>query len=149
MNESHQINGDPCNTCGGFLCIAAGNGLGCFIFIALIFFAGCSHVSSVLEPEPEHLSTVQYSVFIYIHGDAGYLYHTADGLAVQADENALEIAIEAAENGLSGEFFIYHQQPRKRFLWLIPRKSSVLYHYKKGEPVQQITYRNRSAEESF
>jgi hypothetical protein len=119
------------------------------LFLLVCFFAGCSYSSVLVEDERRDHSIPEYSVVTYIHGDSDYLYHTAEGEAVQADEQALDMTKEAAKKASSGEFFIIHQQPKKRFLWLIPRRSSDFYHFRNGDLVNHIRYRSEADEKAF
>jgi len=88
-----------------------------------------------------------YTVVYYIHGDSDYLFHDPEGNPVQADHHALETATEVAENARSGEVFIYHHRPQKRFLWLFPQRSSELHHYRNGNKISRITYRPSKEDE--
>ena len=68
---------------------------------------------------------------------------------MQADKNALQKIRKSAQEAKSGEFFIFRQQSQNKFLWLFPRRNSQLYHYKNGELVNLISYRNESNSEPF
>jgi hypothetical protein len=114
-----------------------------------LLFSGCSHTSQLPQQETALTSEPEYSVTILIHGDSDYLYHSREGQPIQADKHALQMSRKLAEYGTNGEFIIIHQQPKKRFLRLIPRRSSEIYHYRNGELVQQLSYRNESDEEPF
>lgn len=119
------------------------------IFLFLLLLSGCGRTSVLLDHEPEGVVTEpDYSLIIYIHGDSDYLFHDSDGNRVQADQHALQKAMNVAENAASGEVFIFHHQPAKRFLWMIPRRTNHLYQYKNGEKVRHISYR-RSSEKKF
>lgn len=121
-----------------------------FIIIMFILLAsGCSKTSVLLDHEPEaELPEPGYTLIIYIHGDSDYLFHDSDGNRIQADQHALQKAMNVAENAESGEVFIFHHQPAKRFLWLVPRRANDMYQYKNGEKVRHISYR-RSSDEKF
>ncbi|MCC5907369.1 MAG: hypothetical protein JJU13_14250 [Balneolaceae bacterium] len=120
-----------------------------FTATLLTFVFGCSHSSIITEREDVQGPESDYSVIIVIHGDSDYLYHTAEGMPVQANEKALEMALDIARKGKKGEFFIIHQQPKKRFMYMISRRSSELYHFKNGEIFQHVKYRNEADDEPF
>ena len=120
-----------------------------FTATLIIFVFGCSHSSMMTEREAVQDPESDYSVIIVIHGDSDYLYHTAEGVSVQANEKALEMALEVARKGKKGEFFIIHQQPKKRFMYMISRRSNELYHFKNGEIFQHVKYRNEADDEPF
>lgn len=108
---------------------------------------GCSQTSVLMESDPENeQSEPDYSVIIYIHGDSDYLFHDGDGNRTEADQQALRKAIKVAENAGSGEVFVYHHQPAKHFLWMIPRRTNELYHFVNGEKVRHLKYRRTSAD---
>lgn len=110
---------------------------------------GCSQTSILMESDPEQdLSEADYTIVIYIHGDSDYLFHDGDGNRTEADQHAFQKAVNVAENAGSGEVFIYHHQPAKRILWMIPRRTSELYQYINGEKVQHVKYR-RSSDDLF
>lgn len=94
-------------------------------------------------------NSVTYSAIIFIHGDSDYLYHTSNGEALEADEQALVRAKKMAEEANKGEVFIYHQKKQKTILGLFPRRSNRFYHYINGEMVRRIAYRNTSNDEPF
>lgn len=97
---------------------------------------------------PAKPSESAYTLIFHIHGDSDYLFHTKNGTPAEADQQALMKAMDAAEKAISGEVFIYHHQPAKRFLWMIPRRSSDLYQYKNGEKIRHVSYR-LSSDDSF
>jgi hypothetical protein len=119
------------------------------IILFILLISGCARTSLLLDQEPEISATEpDYSLIIYIHGDSDYLFHDSDGNRIRADQHALQKAMNVAENAASGEVFIFHHQPAKRFLWMIPRRTNHLYQYKNGEKVRHISYR-RSSEKKF
>jgi len=116
----------------------------------MVFVAGCSSVKTVHKHTAETSgANIDYRVITYIHGDSDYLFHDESSRPVQADENALQKVQNSAQKAKNGEYFIFHQQEKKKTLWLFPRRNSKLYHYKNGELVNQISYRSKPASESF
>lgn len=123
-----------------------------FITVSFLiaFAAGCSTVKTVNNPPAEASGEkIHYRVISYIHGDSDYLFHDGKGQPVQADENALKKVQNSAEKAVNGEYFIFHQQKKKKVLWLFPRRNSQLYHYKNGKLVNRISYRSEPSSESF
>jgi len=119
------------------------------VILSILFVNGCSNTSTILDRETEaELPGPDYTLILYIHGDSDYLFHDSDGNRIQAGQHALRKAMNVAENAASGEVFIFHHQPAKRFLWMVPRRTNQLYHYKNGEKVRHISYR-RSSEKKF
>ncbi len=117
------------------------------LILSAVFFYGCSSTTQLTEQaSPEPSPGTDYTLIFYIHGDSDYLYHEKDGSRAEADEQALKKAIDIAKQAESGEVFIYHKKPAKRFLWMIPRRSSNLHHYRNSEKVQTIRYRISSDE---
>jgi len=92
---------------------------------------------------------VKYSVIYYIHADSDYLYHDSDGEPVRENSDVLKTAIDVAESAHSGEVFIYYQQRERKLLWLFPRRSSRLYHYRNGRLINHIKYRHPDKKEAF
>lgn len=113
-------------------------------------FSGCGHTTELLREEPvDEATNVEYSVIYYIHADADYLYHDAEGRPVRANTRVLETALEVAEEAHSGEVFIFYQRPEKKILGLFPRKSSLFYHFVNGERTSQVKYRHPDKKEDF
>jgi len=112
--------------------------------------SACSHTSEVKrEVADAEAVNVDYSVIYYIHADSDYLYHDTTGTPVYGNSRVLNDAHQVAENADSGEVFIFYQRPEKNILWLIPRRSSRLYHYVNGERVSQVHYRHADSREAF
>lgn len=122
---------------------------GTLLFLGLILGAGCQSVKTITHTNQEVSTPVDYSIVIYIHGDDDYLFHDADGNAVQADQHALEKAVEAAERAGHGEVFIFHHRAQKKILGLFPRNTNRVYHYRGGERQNELSYRLSSDQDSF
>lgn len=75
---------------------------------------------------------VSYSIVCVIHGDGDYLYHDTTGNEYRADEEALAGALRVAEENPNAEVFIFHQQPRRRFLFLFPLPDGEFHYYRNG-----------------
>ncbi len=85
-------------------------------------------------------SKVLYSIIYLIHGDADYMYYDENGKSIRADENALKEAQTIAEKMISGEVFIFHQRPEKKWLWVIPRKDRRMWYYRNGKLTDNQKY---------
>lgn len=81
------------------------------------------------------------SIVFLIHGDADYVYHDSVGTALQADEEALEEALQVARRNPKAEVFIFHQRPRKKILFLFPRDDGTFYHFRGGALISEETYK--------
>lgn len=122
----------------------------CLAFYTGLILSGCSHTSELSgDALPADETDVDYSITYYIHADSGYLYHTPEGNPVRDNSEVLTTAIEIGEAALSGEVFIYHQRPEKKFLGIFPRKASRFYHYKNGKLTNRVLYRHLNKKESF
>ena len=76
--------------------------------------------------------TARYSIVCVIHGDGDYLYHDTDGNEYAADEEALAAAKRVAQQNPHAEVFIFHQRPRRHFLFLFPLRDGEFYYYRNG-----------------
>jgi hypothetical protein len=77
---------------------------------------------------------------VMIHGDGDYLYHGPDGIAYQADEEALARAKAVAEHNPGAEMFIFHQRPRKHALFFFPVRDGDFYYFRNGKLAAQESY---------
>ena len=123
--------------------------LGAYLAILALLLGACRSVVPVPTPPAERASStapLQQRVVIVVHGDAGYLYHTPDGTAHQADAETLREAFAAARSMPRAEVFVFHQRPHNRLLGLVPRDDGTFYHFRRGHLLRQSTYeQNRSA----
>ncbi len=76
-----------------------------------------------------------------IHGDGNYFYHTQSGHAVQADEEALAGAIQVAYRNPEAEVFIFHEKPKRHFLFLFPLRDGTFYYFSHGRKIAEESYR--------
>jgi hypothetical protein len=119
------------------------------IFLGVIL-PGCSHTSELFrEDGTDHTADVDYSVIYYIHADSDYLFHDIAGNPVQGNIKVLDDALTVAEEAEFGEVFIFYQRPERKILGLFPRRSSRLYHYKKGKLASRVNYRHSEKSEDF
>lgn len=120
------------------------------IILLILILQGCSHTANVVnEREAEPESEVRYSAIFYIHGDADYLFHDRNGVAMRADEEAFLRAVSIAKKARSGEIFIIHQKPERKFLWLFPRKNNHVYYFREGHMKQHVRYRYKDNSQPF
>jgi hypothetical protein len=78
-------------------------------------------------------------VFV-IHGDGDYLYHDTSNNNYNADEEALTNAKIVAMENPNAEVFIFHQKPRRHFLFFFPRKDGEFYYYRNGQLLATESY---------
>ena len=81
-----------------------------------------------------------HSIVFIIHGDGDYLYHDTGGKEYKADEEALEGAILVALQNPRAEVFIYHQRPKKHFLFFFPLPDGRFYYYRNGRLIANESY---------
>ncbi len=92
-----------------------------------------------LQPE-ESTPDMHYSIVFVIHGDGDYLYFDTSGNEHQADEKYLAEAKKVAQENPLAEVFIFHQRPRKNFLFLFPLEDGEFYYYRKGQLIANELY---------
>jgi len=108
-----------------------------------LLLTSCS-VDIPLRPEAqgegEGGQATSSSIVCIIHGDGDYRYHDADGNEVTADEEALAKAKRVAERNPQAEVFIFHQKPRRHFLFIFPRRDGEFYYYRNGQLIANDLY---------
>jgi hypothetical protein len=122
-----------------------------FLFMAVLLLGGC-HSTDMLAPSEvnrEESVPPDYSVIYIIHGDANYLYHDANGKALEADEEVLEEAKAVGKQAKNGEVFIFHQKPERKILWLFPKKDRRFFQYRNGTLVRDERYSPQSGRAVF
>jgi len=90
-----------------------------------------------------------YSIVCVIHGDGDYLYHDTSGNAYTADEQALSGAQTVALENPHAEVFIFHQRPRKHFLFVFPVRDGDFYYYRNGRLIAHEPYWRDQEQSSF
>lgn len=108
-----------------------------------IFLSSCSgslpvHYEYYLSEESS-LET-DHSIIFIIHGDNDYLYHDNAGNKYKANEITLDGAIKVAEQNSNAEVFIFHQKPKKHFLFFFPRRDGEFYYYRNGRLITNESY---------
>ena len=83
---------------------------------------------------------VAYSIVFVIHGDGDYLYHDTSGNEYQADEEALAGAKRVAQQNPRAEVFIFHQEPRRHFLFVFPLHDGEFFYYRDGLLIANESY---------
>ena len=91
----------------------------------------------------------RYSMVFIIHGDGNYGYHDTAGNEYRADEVALASARKVAGQNPHAEVFIYHQRPRRLFLFLFPLNSGEFYFYQNGQLAVHESYRRDEEQQHF
>ncbi len=81
-----------------------------------------------------------YSLVCVIHGDGDYLYHDTSGNEYEADEEALAGASGVALRNPSAEVFIFHQKPRRHFLFFFPLPDGEFSYYRNGRLIANASY---------
>jgi hypothetical protein len=88
----------------------------------------------------ERSPAVPYSIVFVIHGDGDYLYHDSSGNQYEADEEALAGAKRIALRNPRAEVFIFHQIPRKHFLFFFPVRDGEFSYYRNGRLIANELY---------
>ena len=88
----------------------------------------------------EGVLAAPYSIVCVIHGDGDYLYHDTDGNEYNADEEALAGAKRVAQQNPHAEVFIFHQKPRRHFLFFFPLRDGEFYYYRNGRLIANEFY---------
>jgi hypothetical protein len=81
-----------------------------------------------------------YSIVCVIHGDGDYLYHDTQGNEYTADEEALAGAKRVAQQNPHAEVFIFHQRPKRHFLFFFPLHDGEFYYYRNGRLIANELY---------
>jgi hypothetical protein len=82
----------------------------------------------------------QYSILCIIHGDGEYLFHDTNGNEYSADDEALAEVIKVAQQNPQAEVFIFHQKPKRHFLFFFPLKDGEFYYYRNGRLIAIESY---------
>jgi hypothetical protein len=124
--------------------------IGCVVLT--IFLSSCSANLPFLQESQQAddvaLAT-QYSILFIIHGDGDYLYHDTSGNEYNADEEALAGAIKVAQENPRAEVFIFHQRPRRHFLFLFPLRDGEFYYYRNGQLIANELYWRDQEQSNF
>jgi hypothetical protein len=88
----------------------------------------------------EGVLATQYSIVCIIHGDGDYLYHDTSGNEYYADEEALAGVKRVAQQNPHAEVFIFHQRPRRHFLFFFPLHDGEFYYYRNGRLIANELY---------
>ena len=112
--------------------------------IVLIFIlSGCS-AHTVVQYDPlldsGSVNETKYSLIFVIHGDGDYLFHDSSNNELNADEEVLINAKNVAAQNPNAEVFIFHQKPRRHFLFFFPIKDGEFYYYRNGKLIATETY---------
>ena len=113
-----------------------------FVSVGCVFLSSCSANSTVQrdqQTDEDELAS-KYSIVCVIHGDGDYLYHDTSGNEYEADEEALAGAKMVAQQNPNAEVFIFHQRPRRHFLFFFPLRDGDFYYYRKGRLIANESY---------
>ena len=97
----------------------------------------------------EDALAVLYSIVCVIHGDGDYLYHDTSGNECKADAEALAGAQMIALQNPQAEVFIFHQRPRRHFLFFFPLHDGEFYCYRNGRLIANELYRRDEEQSHF
>ena len=117
-----------------------------------VLLSSCSPKLSVLEEsqETEYESfKTHYSIIFFIHGDGDYLYYDSIDNEYNADEETVINAKKVAVQNPNAEVFIFHQKPRKHFLFFFPRRDGEFYYYRNGRLIANELYWRDKVKSNF
>lgn len=102
--------------------------------LGLLIFSSCQQAyrHRDIRAADNRGRSVDLSVIIMIHGDAGYLYHDQEGKKQEADQRILGRAIKVAGQLDNAEVFIYHQKRLEKFLFFFKKKDGDFYYFRNG-----------------
>ncbi len=108
----------------------------------IIFLSSCSTGMMVnhTDQQIEDVSRTQYSIVCIIHGDGDYLYHDTSSNEHKADQEALAQVISISRQNPQAEVLIFHQQPKRNFLFFFPQKDGEFYYYRNGRLIANEMY---------
>lgn len=107
-----------------------------------LFLSSCSAGLPVQEEsrKTEHVLATKYSIICVIHGDGDYILHDTSGNEYNADDEALAGAKRVAQQNPYAEVFIFHQKPRRNFLFFFPLQDGEFYYYRNGQLIANELY---------
>jgi hypothetical protein len=109
----------------------------------IVLLSSCSAGLSVqreAQQAQDGVPGVPYSIVCVIHGDGDYLYHDTGGNEYNADEEALAGAMRVAQQNPRAEVFIFHQRPRRHFLFIFPLHDGEFFYYRNGRLIANELY---------
>lgn len=114
-----------------------------FLFLIVISLTSCRSLSRNGDEEMYNnpgVDSIRYRLIYYVHGDGSYLFHDNDGNEVMADDRMVQQAISVALALTHSEVFIFHQKPKKHFLFFFPRKDGEFFYYRNGKLIANESY---------
>ena len=116
-----------------------GAGLSLAALCAAVIGASCGGSKPAIR-DIQPSDPPRYSLVFMIHGDGDYIYHDTDGDRHDADKAVLAEAQRVAARNPNAEVFIFHQKPRTKTLFVIPRKDGKVYYYRNGQLLADGSY---------
>ncbi len=109
----------------------------------VVLLSSCSADLAVqrdVQQAGQALPGTPYSIVCIIHGDGDYLYHDTDGNEYKANEEALAAAKRVALRNPEAEVFLFHQKPRRHFLFFFPLRDGEFSYYQNGRLIAEGSY---------
>jgi len=91
-----------------------------------------------------HQSAIKSTLVFFIHGDGSYSYHDQTGKRLEADAVILKQAIAFAESSPRAEVFIFHQRPKRKWLFLFGQPDGSFHYFRNGQRLASGSYHRRS-----
>ena len=114
-----------------------------------MLLSSCSANLPVQREAQQIGKSVKYSIVCFIHGDGDYLYHDTKGNKYKADEEALAGAKRVALQNPNAEVFIFHQKPKRHFLFFFPLRDEEFFYYRNGQLIANEMYWRDNEQERF
>lgn len=114
----------------------------CCAVLTLVLSSCSADLPAQREARQEEwaLAGTPFSIVCIIHGDGNYRYHDTDGNEHQANEEALAAAKRVAQRNPEAEVFIFHQKPRRYFLFFFPLRDGEFLYYRNGQLIAEESY---------
>jgi hypothetical protein len=117
-----------------------------------VMLSSCSPnlpVQHKAQQAEEGVFRTQYSIMCVIHGDGDYLYHDTSGKDCYADAEALAGMKRVGQYNPRAEVFIFHQRPRRHFLFFFPLRDGEFYYYRNGQLIANELYWRNQEQSNF
>lgn len=91
-----------------------------------------------------HESGIKSTLVFLISGDGSYTDHHQAAKRLEADGGILKQAIAFAKNSSHAEVFIFHQKPKRKWLFLFSRPDGSFHYFRNGQRLANGSYHRRS-----
>lgn len=117
------------------------------LMITSIVLTSCYQTHGVLREQVisgSYESEIKSTLVFFIHGDGSYDYHDQEGKRFEADKVILQQATALARSSAHSEVFIFHQKPKRKWLFFIDRPDGAFYYFRGGAQLASGSYHRRT-----